>query len=107
MNGTGIKTFYETIRIVFSAKSIFSILPNNFLKKGKETVRAYDLERPRYRREIVKGGDQRTVKETGTSVSFHWFLLEIVYDDPFRVWFFMSLAISLCYCYLCIRMVLM
>ena len=80
-----------------------SIIPNKVMKKGKETVRDYDLEKPKYRVEIVKGDRIIAQKETDSSVSFDgemsisfiepddWVLLEIVYD-PFLSTFVISLA---------------
>lgn len=87
----------------FPYKFHLSIIPNRILKKGKETARDYDLEKPMYRVEIVKGDSVIAKAETETSVRFDgdmelsffepddWVLLEIVYD-PFVIWFVAGLA---------------
>ena len=81
-----------------------SVLPNQVLKKGRETARDYDLDRPRYRLEVMEG--DRVIKrgETETGLSFggdmsiaffqpsDWVLIEAVHD-PFLLWFVVSLSL--------------
>ncbi len=81
-----------------------SILPSGTVKKGRETAREYNLKKPRYRIEIVKGDKTITKAETDSSVSFDngmrldffppadWVLLEAVYD-PFLPWFAFSVLL--------------
>lgn len=80
----------------FPYKFYVSILPNRVIQKGKETARDYDLEKPRYGVEIVKGDTVIARGETDTMISFdgdmslsfftpaNWVLLEVVHD-PFLV----------------------
>ena len=77
-----------------------SVVPNNTVKKGREIARDYDLEKPRYHIEIVRGdraiyaGDVETDKDTAfdgqMTLRFFtpsdWVLLDIAYD-PFLPWF--------------------
>ena len=74
-----------------------SIVPNHIIQKGKETARDYDLTRPRYHVEIVKGDRMLARGETDTSLAFDgtmslsffppddWVIIEAVYD-PYLLW---------------------
>jgi len=85
-------------------KFYLSIVPNHLIKKGKETARDYDLERPRYQVEIVKGDQVMGREETDSELSFDgsmslrffppadWVLLEAAYD-PFLPLFVASLGL--------------
>ncbi len=82
-----------------------SILPNRVVKKGTETARQYDLEKPLYSVEIVKG--DRMIKKGDTdgtiafdqtmSLTFHapsdWALLDVAYD-PFLPLFIAGLLLT-------------
>lgn len=81
-----------------------SVVPNGTVRRGRETARTYDLERPRYLVEIVKGDRVLAKKETEDSVVFDgdmalsffmpsdWVLIEAVWD-PFLPWFAFSLLV--------------
>lgn len=81
-----------------------SILPNRVIKKGNETGREYNLQRPLYRLEVVKGDKTILKTETDSQASFDggmsitffppadWILLEAVYD-PFLLIFALSLLL--------------
>ena len=85
-------------------KFYLSIIPNRIIKKGKETARDYDLARPRYLVEIVKGDRVVVREETDSEISFDgsmsllffppadWVLLEAVYD-PFLPLFVAGLGL--------------
>lgn len=87
-------------------KVYMSVLPNRVLKKGKETARDYDLTKPLYHVEIVKGDRTIAKGDTAERIAFDgdlslafftpadWVHLEIVYD-PFRAWFLAGLALLL------------
>lgn len=82
-----------------------SILPNRIIKKGKETAREYNLEKPMYGIEIVKGDKMIAKGETddtirfdqGMSLAFHppsdWVLLDVAYD-PFLPLFVIGLIMT-------------
>lgn len=82
------------------------ILPTRTVKKGKESAHEYDLTRPRYRVEVVKGDRTIARTETDTTVLFDgwmslrfftpspWVQLEAVHD-PFRTWFIAGCALLL------------
>ncbi len=69
-----------------------SILPNRTVKKGREALQEYDLEKPRYRVEVVKGDrtiaqgetDEQIAFDRTMSLRFHqpsdWVLLDVAYD---------------------------
>lgn len=83
-----------------------SILPSRTIKKGGETAREYDLSKPLYHVEIVKGEQVVAKGDTDTAISFEngmtlsfltpadWVLLEAVYD-PFYPLFVFSLILLL------------
>lgn len=87
-------------------KFYVSIVPNRIIKKGKETARDYDLDRPRYRVEVVKGDMLIAQKETEDGLTFDqnmslsfappsdWIMLNLVHD-PFLAWFVVGLALML------------
>lgn len=80
----------------FPYKFYLSLLPNRVIKKGKEIARDYDLEKPRYGIEIVKGEKVIAKGETDTQITFdrdmsltfykpaNWVQLEVVHD-PFLI----------------------
>lgn len=82
-----------------------SILPSKVIKKGRETARQYDRERPLYGIEIVKGDKVIAKGETDDlfafdgimSIRFHrpsdWVLLDIAYD-PFLPAFAAALLLT-------------
>lgn len=84
-----------------------SVLPNRMTQKGTETARSYDLDRPRYQLEVVKGDQMIAKEETEGSVSFDgdmtisffppsdWVIVEAV-RDPFLPWFAFSLLLLAC-----------
>lgn len=86
-------------------KFYIHILPNKTIKKGNESARNYNIEKPLYQLEVVRG--DRTVF-TGTSsdsLSFEnitmkffkptfWVQLEVV-RDPFYLWFVTGVILSL------------
>jgi hypothetical protein len=75
-------------------KFYLTILPNDLIRKAGEEVRVYNLERPRYRVEILRGDRTVFSGETEDTVVFenemrlrflkpeNWVLLQAVYD-PF------------------------
>lgn len=83
-----------------------SILPNRTIKKGRETAQEYDLEKPKYRVEVIKG--DRTIAQAETedqisfdgtmSLRFHqpsdWVLLDVAYD-PFLPPFVIGLLLTM------------
>ncbi|MEE9523839.1 MAG: hypothetical protein V3V59_03700 [Thermodesulfovibrionales bacterium] len=83
-------------------KFYLRILPNKIIKKGDVTARNYDIDKPRYGIEVVKGDKKIYEGETDSSVSFddditldffspiNWVMLEVV-RDPFYLWFVLSL----------------
>jgi hypothetical protein len=87
-----------------SYKFYLRILPNEVVKKGSETARNYDMDKPKYGIEIVQGDRKIFEGESDVSVSFdddmtlrfftptNWIMLEAVYD-PFYLWFIVSLVL--------------
>jgi hypothetical protein len=83
-------------------KVYLRILPNKIIKKGDVTARNYDIDKPRYGIEVVKGDEKIYEGETDSSVSFdnditlnffsptNWVMLEVV-RDPFYLWFIFGL----------------
>jgi hypothetical protein len=86
-------------------KFYLTILPNKLIKKAGEEVRVYNVERPRYHVEILKGDRKIFSGETEDSVRFdgmklrflrpeNWVLLEVVYN-PFYLPYVAGLSILL------------
>ncbi len=85
-------------------KFYLSVVPTSIMKKGRETARTYDLERPRYLVEIAQGDRVLARDETESRVSFDgdmelsffepsdWVIVEAV-RDPFLPWFSIGLMI--------------
>lgn len=85
-------------------KFSISILPTKIVKKGRETARDYDLSKPRYRIEVMKGdrmivqaeSEEGVMLDEGMSLWFFppaaWVHLEAVYD-PFRTYLIIGLAL--------------
>jgi hypothetical protein len=90
----------------FPYRFYLTVVPNQVIRKGKETARTYDLERPRYKVKVMHGDRNVAETETGeglllddrTAVKFlppaDWVLLEAVYD-PFHAWFLAGLLLVL------------
>ncbi len=90
----------------FPYKFLVSIIPNRVIKRGGETARDYDLEKPLYRVSVTKGDRLIAEAETDSSITFDgnmtlgfftpadWVLLEAAHD-PFLVWFASGLVLLL------------
>lgn len=82
-----------------------NILPNRVIKKGGETAKQYDLEKPVYGVEVVKGDRKIMKAETDDTVTFDhtmslrfhrpsdWVLLDVAYD-PFLPLFVAGLVMT-------------
>lgn len=83
---------------VLPHRFFISIVPNKIIKKGRETAKDYDLDRPRYYVEITKGDSILARQEIEKDILFDdglslhlespsdWVLIEAAYD-PFLIWF--------------------
>lgn len=81
-----------------------SIVPNRVIKRGAETANEYDLERPRYRFEVVKGDAVISRGETEDDIRLEggdvlrfippadWILVQAVHD-PFLLWIVVGLGL--------------
>jgi hypothetical protein len=90
----------------YSYQFFVSIVPSRTIKKGREIARDYDLEKPRYHLEIVKGENSIYAGEVETdsitkfdgqmTLRFRapsdWILLEVAYD-PFFTWFVIGIVL--------------
>lgn len=84
-----------------------SIIPDNTVKKGRETALHYDLEKPKYRVAVVKGDAVIAQAETDSSLSFDgeytlkfstpsdWVVLELAYDPFLSVFVFSVFLMAL------------
>ncbi len=86
-------------------KFFLTVIPNDLIRKAGEEVRLYNIERPRYRVEILKGDRKVFSGETEDSVRFdgmklrflkpeNWVLLEMVYN-PFYLPYVAGLTVLL------------
>jgi hypothetical protein len=114
-NGRLLRRGYMALRIIpfgtvdsfeispYPYRFYIHILPNRILKKGKETAREYNINKPLYQVEILKGDKRVFTGSTSETLTFegytlrffrpiYWVQLEVVHD-PFYLWFILSLAL--------------
>ncbi len=114
--GRSVYQGFVALRLIpFSSQDTFKIDPypytftlsiqsSKVIRRGRETAKSYDLERPTYRVIVTKGDREVARGETATSLSFDgdmtlqffppddWVMLEAAYD-PFLPWLAVSILL--------------